>query len=49
MKQDQMKIIAELLTKVTKVNPFGKMILKCKELEDFQTDVKHECGSATEE
>ena len=49
MKQDQMKIIAELLTKVSKVNPFGKMILKCKELEDFQTDVKHECGSATEE
>ena len=49
MKQDQMKIIGELLTKVSKVNPFGKMILNCKEVEDFQADEKNECGSATQE
>ena len=46
MKQDQMKIIAELLTKVTKVNP---MILNCKEVENFHADEKNECGSATQE
>ena len=46
MKQDQMKIIEELLTKVTKVNP---MILNCKEVENFQADEKNECGSATQE
>ena len=49
MKQDQMKIIAELLTKVSKVNPFGKMILNCKEVEDFQPDEKNGCAYATEE
>ena len=49
MKQDQMKIIAELLTKVSKVNPFRKMILNCKEVEDFQADQKNGCAYATEE
>jgi len=48
MRQDQIKIMAELLTKMSKVNPFGKMILNCQEVEEFQDEEKT-CKSATQE